>query len=111
MTRTNFNVYDNDEYRVSGFLAERRLGIYYTWLKENREYKILETQRSFFTNTEENEAILPAFEKGNIPVVLAADNKYVPYVTTLLRSIIDNANQEKNYDFVILNSNIIDLNK
>ena len=57
------------------------------------------------------ENILPAFEKGNIPVVLAADNKYVPYVTTLLRSIIDNANQEKNYDFVILNSNISDLNK
>lgn len=109
--RTNFNDYDIDEYRVSGFLAERLWGIYYTWLKENREYKILETQRSFFTNTEENEAILPAFEKGNIPVVLAADNKYVPYVTTLLRSIIDNANQEKNYDFVILNSNISDLNK
>lgn len=109
--RANFEDYDINEYRVSGFLAERLWGIYYTWIKENRNYKVLEVQRSFFKNTEENEDIHPAFAERNIPIVLAADNKYVPYVTVLLRSLIDNSNPYRNYDFVILNSNITDANK
>lgn len=109
--RANFDDYDINEYRVSGFLAERLWGIYYTWLKENKNYKILEVQRSFFKNTDENEEIMPAFSENNVPIVLAADNKYTPYVTVLLRSIIDNANPNRNYDFVILNSNITDENK
>lgn len=111
--RSDFRNYDIDEYRVSGFLGERLWGIYYTWLKENKQLRIIEVQRSFFANTGENVNfdILPAFSENNIPVVLSADNKYVPYVATLLKSIMGNANSAKNYDFVILNTNISEENK
>lgn len=104
--RTDFTDYDIDEFRVSGFLAERLWGIYYTWLNERKTVKCKEIQRSFFTNVEECVSITPAFEKNTIPIVLAADDKYVPYVTVMLRSLIINASKDYNYDIIVLNSNI-----
>lgn len=105
--RTDFSDYDVDEYRVSGFLAERLWGIYLTWLRDNhKEYKVKYIQRTFFQNTQANEQITPAFEKDNIPVVFSVDENYIPYITVAIRSFIANANPKYNYDVIILNSNI-----
>ena len=105
--RRDFSDYDIDEFRVSGFLAERLWGIYYTWLKStNKELRYREIQRSFFQNTNENITINPSFQENLIPIVIAADNNYVPYVTVMLRSLIQNANPKYNYDIIVLNSNI-----
>lgn len=105
--RSDFSDYDVDEYRVSGFLAERLWGIYYTWLKKNHgELRFKEVQRSFFTETDEQAEITPVFTEKTVPIVLAADNKYVPYVTVTINSILQNANPSYNYDIIVLNSNI-----
>lgn len=105
--RTDFSDYNVDEFRVSGFLAERLWGIYLTWLQEkNNGLKYKEIQRTFFQVTDENTNVVPSFEKNSIPVVIAADNNYVPYVTVMLRSMITNADKQYNYDVVVLNSNI-----
>lgn len=42
----------------------------------------------------------------NIPVVLAADNNYAPYLGVCIQSIISNASSENNYSIYVLNSNI-----
>lgn len=104
---TDFSDYDIDEYRVSGFLAERLWGIYYTWLKQNHpNLRFKEVQRSFFKNTDEISSISKAFSQNDIPIVLAANDSYVPYVTVLLQSLFRNASSDYNYDIIILTSDI-----
>ncbi len=106
--RTDLSHYSVAQYRVSGFLGERLWGIYLTWLQEKQpDLKVLTLQKSIFLDTEPaNTQLYPAFEKNNIPVVLAADDKYVPFVTVMLRSMIENSSAENNYDVVILHSGI-----
>ena len=110
--RSDFTDYDIDEYRVSGFLAERLWGIYYTWLKENRkELRFKEVQRSFFENTEEQKVVTPVFAEHAVPIVLAANDKYVPYLNVTIQSIFENAQPGRNYDLIVLNSDISDENQ
>lgn len=104
--RTDFTDYDINEYRVSGFLAERLWGIYYTKLKQDASLKYRELQKSYFVDTRPEPDIHPAFAQNNIPVVIAADDKYVPYVTVMLRSVVENSSPENNYDFIVLHSSI-----
>ena len=104
--RTDLTDYDINEYRVSGFLAERLWGIYYTKIKQDGRLKCKELQKSYFIDTKPAPDIQPAFKQNNIPIVMAADDGYVPYVTVMIRSVAENANPNKNYDFVILHSSI-----
>lgn len=53
----------------------------------------------------------PAFQENNIPVVLFASNLYAPYAAVLIRSIIDHASIENNYDIIILEREISEENK
>lgn len=104
--RTDLSDYDINEYRVSGFLGERLWGIYYTKLKQDATLKCRELQKSYFIETRPAPDIHPAFTQNNIPVVIAADDKYVPYVTVMLRSVVENSSPENNYDFIVLHSSI-----
>lgn len=54
----------------------------------------------------------PAFpDKGVVAAVMAANDGYVPYLSTLLQSIADNANANRNYDIVILTADITEDNQ
>lgn len=50
--------------------------------------------------------VKPKFEKNNIPIVLASDENFVPYLGVTIKSIIENSSVDNNYDIVILNTNI-----
>lgn len=52
----------------------------------------------------------PAFTENNIPILLTADNNYVPYLSTLLVSMQENC-LEGNYDIIVITKNISDRNK
>lgn len=56
-------------------------------------------------------ALIPAFNKNNHLIVLAADNNYAPYLGVCLESIIENSKPQYNYDIVVLENNITTLNK
>ncbi|MGI6591633.1 MAG: glycosyltransferase family 8 protein [Eggerthellaceae bacterium] len=47
----------------------------------------------------------PAFDDG-VVVVLSANERYVPYVSVVLQSIKENADPARNYDVVVLNTDI-----
>ncbi len=51
------------------------------------------------------------FTNKCIPIVFATDNNFVPYLYVALKSLLDNANPENNYDIVILYSDVNDYNK
>ena len=104
--RTDFADYDINEYRVSGFLAERLWGVYYTKIKQDGKLRCKDLQKSLFHNTKPAPNIEPAFAENNVPIVMAADDKYVPYVTVMIRSVAEHASPDRNYDIVILHSSI-----
>lgn len=107
----SFSDYSIDEYRVSGFWAERLWGIFYTYLKDtNKNLKCKEVQKSFFEKTDDS-LIKPVFLDHNIPVVFAADNNYVPIISTAIKSLLINGSPNYNYDIIILQQNITDLNQ
>lgn len=52
------------------------------------------------------ETLRPAFEKNNIAVAFASNDAFVPYMATMIYSIIVNGSKDNNYDFVVLESDI-----
>ncbi|MCL2242935.1 MAG: glycosyltransferase family 8 protein [Treponema sp.] len=49
-------------------------------------------------------------EKSDIPIVFAANNYYVPYMATMIQSVMETAGHEKQYVFYILHQEIDDNN-
>ena len=54
---------------------------------------------------------LDAGYKNVVPVVFAADNNYVPMLTTTIYSMLKNASKDRSYDVIVLERNISDENK
>lgn len=52
------------------------------------------------------EKLRPAFGKNNIAIAFAANDAFVPYMATMIRSIIANGSKDNNYDLVVLESDI-----
>lgn len=98
--------YSVDEYRVSGFLGERLFGIYYTYIKQKGAYSCCELQKVEFKDTEPQILISPIFKERYIPIVLSANDQFVPYLGVVIQSIIDNSNISNNYDIIILHKDI-----
>lgn len=57
------------------------------------------------------EKIKPVFTENFVPICFSANDKYVPLLSVELESIIDHANEDKNYDIVILTTGISDENQ
>ena len=112
--RRDFSMYDPQSYRVSGYLAERLLGVYITWLKEKGTYAIKELQRPFFQNVTQPRLPKPIESRDGKPVVtlvLSANDYYVPYMGTLLESIKENASPTRTYDIIVLHRDITPRNQ
>ena len=55
-------------------------------------------------------SIKPIFDKNYIPIVFATDDNFVPYLYVAMYSLISNADENNNYDIVILYSKINNYN-
>lgn len=107
--RTDMSLYSREGYRTTGHLGERILGIYYTYIKSLNKYKTSEQQVALIHDVsvqEEHKYIQDA-----VPVVLAADNNYVPVLSVCLKSIVDNSNPERIYDIVVFHKDITPQNQ
>lgn len=109
--RRDYSNYDIDGYRVSGYLGERLFGIYYDFLKKQGKYKCCELQRTLFSNVDKREKMKPAFSENNVAIGLAANDYFVPYMATLIQSIVENSSKENNYDLIVLSGDIREVNK
>ena len=102
--------------RTPGHLSERLFNI---WLlhekRTNSTLKHKEVQCVHFEYPEHVEephiAPLENRDKPVVPVVFAADNNYVPMVTTTICSMLENASIESFYDIVILEKDFSERNK
>lgn len=91
------------EPRYVGFISEIVSSFYFYLLEKNKKIKGVEV-----CNYET--FLFPCFKNG-IPVVLAADDNYAPYLGVIIKSIIENSNQKNNYDILIFESCISIKNK
>ena len=103
--RIDVSCYNQEEMRVIGFIAERLFGIYYTYLKSETAAKSLELQKILIRDTEPPVRINP-IAKDYVPIVLAANNGFVPYLSVMIQSVIENADKSRGYDIVILHRDI-----
>ena len=103
--------YNPMQYRVTGFLAERLTNIFIKYAIATGKYKVKELQIAYFENTDPVAKIQPIAQENNIGIVLAADNFYVPYVSTLLHSVAEYAAKDKMYDVNIFHKDITPANQ
>ena len=108
---TNMATYSKEALRTPGHLAERLLNIYL--LHQQRvgtRLRMKQLQCVHFTNPEREEPLRPlstvADAKSIVPVVFAADDNYVPQLTTTIYSAMKNASRNRHYDVVVLQRNI-----
>nr|WP_231037794.1 glycosyltransferase family 8 protein [Pectinatus frisingensis] len=92
-------------------MGEHLFGIFCLYLKEKKEYKIARKDLVFFQNNGKQKELFPAFNKNDIPVVFGSSNEFVPYACVFVKSVIDNMNNNNNYDFIILEKDISEKNK
>lgn len=110
-THVDFQNYSQQMYRTPGTIGERLLGIFITYILQEKKYKVHFQQLIFFENTEKIFEIKPAFAHNNVAIASNFDNAYAPVFSVLLQSIILHANPSNNYDIVILSQDITNSNK
>lgn len=113
--QTDMSKYSKEALRTPGHLSERLLNI---WLMHHEriaagtdfEWKSKELQCVHFTNPEPEQPLQMLGAEVNhdaiIPVVFAADNNYVPQLTTTIYSAMKNASPDRFYDVVVLQRDI-----
>lgn len=57
------------------------------------------------------EKLQPYYEENNIAIVVSSSNEYVPYLSVYIKSILDNATENYNYDVIVFETSISDYNK
>lgn len=110
MEEADMSLYSREARRTPGHLAERLLNIYYNHhMRVQAGWKTKQVQCVHFINPERIYAIDPVFPRSGlpiVPIVLAADNSYVPMLTTTLQSVMANASSGFHYDVVVLGRGI-----
>ena len=107
---TDMSHYSKEALRTPGHLAERLLNIYLMHHQRiGSNWKTKELQCVHFTNPEPQETLAPldaTITDPIVPVVFAADDNYVPQLTTTIYSAMKNASSDRHYDVVVLQRNI-----
>ena len=109
--RVDYSKYSIDGERICGYLGERLLGIFYEYKKQSGSCKTFELQRTLFKNTDVIETLDTAIGDTDVPIVIASNDYYAPYISTLLLSIADHTSPDRRYKIYILTSDMTATNK
>lgn len=108
--KINYENYGTQEKRAVGYISEWITGIYILSLVKTK--KIKELPITYIEDTTiVKKDLLPAFSENNIPIVFSSDNNYSPYLGVAIYSLLKNISRDKNYDIIILDSAIKEINK
>lgn len=111
MDESDMSRYDKEMLRTPGHLSERLLNIFYRHhMRIGAGWKTKQVQCVHFEYPDPKKELGPASSKDGrhvIPVVLAADDNYVPMLTTTIYSFLKNASRSYFYDVVVFERNIM----
>lgn len=104
--RIDFTDYSVEAIRTPGHLAERLVNIFVLYLKDHKKCRIKELPTVAILDTDPVSDLKPAYSENNTAIALSANDYYVPYVATLLQSMVENSEDSHNYDIIIMNKDI-----
>lgn len=107
--RSNMKYYSREALRTPGHLGERLAGIYYLYLQKQKKYRLTTAQVALIHNAEaDDEVVLPSKDvlAEEVPIVLAADQNYVPILYACVQSIVENTSKARQYRIFIFHKNI-----
>lgn len=110
----DYSAADVQTLRTPGHLSERLLNIFLAHKQRTgSNWKIKRLQCVHFTNPEPFTPLEPlnTNPRFTVPVLFAADDNYVPMLTTTIYSLLKNASSERYYDIIVLERNITSENK
>lgn len=113
---TDMSLYSKEALRTPGHLSERLFNIYLIHHKRIGEnWNIKEVQCVHFERPDKTNSVLARVNdmKGRevVPVVFAADDNYVPMLTTTIYSMLKNTSEVFYYDVIVLGNDISAYNK
>jgi lipopolysaccharide biosynthesis glycosyltransferase len=97
--------YNVDEFRTIAHLAERCLGIFYTYLNQSQHITAVFFYRLFVTRPDIGIKPCPAY-KDQVTIVTASNNRFVPYMAVMLQSLIENTDCSNKYEIFIMHMEI-----
>lgn len=109
--RADMRLYSREGYRTTGHLGERMVGIYYMYLKKCGQHRLGELQIALIRNAEKETAVKKIPAEKSVPIVLAANQKYVPILFTCIKSIVDHTSKDNQYEIYIFHTDINDESK
>lgn len=104
--RADMSQYSREGYRTTGHLGERLAGIYYEYLKKENKYRLKEAQIALIHHADAVPRIKEVYSEKIVPVVLAANQNYVPILYTCAQSIVDHVSDNNNYKIYIFHTDI-----
>ncbi|MDR0412131.1 MAG: DUF4422 domain-containing protein [Treponema sp.] len=108
--RIDASNYTEEEFRGIGHLAERCLGIFYTYINRNENVEAVFFQRLLIENPSVGIKPRPR-SKNPVTVVTAASGFYVPYLAVMIQSLAEHTSSNRNYEICVLHTDISDENK
>lgn len=104
--RADMSQYSREGYRTTGHLGERLTGIFYLYLKKQNKYRLGELQIALIHNADEPDVVTDEPKENVVPIVLAANQKYVPILYTCAQSVVDHTSASHEYRIYIFHTDI-----
>ena len=100
--RINKDNYSSTQKRATGYAGEWLFSI---WVTYNLNKKVISScckPLVAFLNVNKKYDIYPAFKENNVPVVIGLNDGNRPFSAVTFKSILNNIDTNKNYDFIFL---------
>lgn len=104
--RADMQAYSRESYRTIGHLGERIAGIFFLHIKKQKKYRLGELQVAVIRHTEQENTVSAVPGENVVPIVLAANQKYVPVLYTCAQSIVNHCSPEYCYEIYIFHTDI-----
>ena len=114
--KADMSEYTVEGYRTPGHLAERLLTVFCWYTERKKNLRVKKLQTIIFLKTDQKmtlaqaKKISPAFDTNNVAIAVAANDYFIPYCATFLKSMAEHSDSDKNYDILLLSQDVSDIN-
>lgn len=114
--KADMSEYTVEGYRTPGHLAERLLTVFCWYTERKKNLRVKKLQTIIFLKTDQKMTLAqakktaPAFDANNVAIAVAANDYFIPYCATFLKSMAEHSNSDKNYDILLLSQDVSDIN-
>ena len=114
--KADMSEYTVEGYRTPGHLAERLLTVFCWYMEKKKNLRVKRLQTVLFLKTDQKMTLAqakrtaPAFSENNVAIAVAANDYFIPYCATFLKSVAEHSDSKKNYDILLLSQDVSDIN-